>query len=267
MMMRMTALRFLLLPVLAATLVACAGNPGPKLPPEGSSEPDKFLFDRGNEEMAKKNWVTAREYFRNLVDRYPQSGLRPDAKLSIGDTYLQENSAESRVLATNEYQEFLSYFPTNPRADYAMFKIAEAHFNQMLAPERDQTETREAIAQYEAFLTRFPNSDIRPEAEAHLRAAKDRLADAEFNVGRFYARIHWCPGAIDRLQDLLKSDPNYTNRDGVYYYLAECFFETKQSAQALPYYDRIVQEFAESEYLKKAKERIAEIKSGATSRY
>ena len=48
-----------------------------------------------------------------------------------------------------------------------------------------------------------------------------RLSQAELEVGRFYYRIHWYPGAVDRLSTLVKDDPAFTNRDGAYYYLAE----------------------------------------------
>ena len=68
-------------------------------PPTGTPEPDKFLFERGTEALNKKRWLVAREYFRELIDTYPQSPLRADAKLGIGDTYLGEGSAESYVLA------------------------------------------------------------------------------------------------------------------------------------------------------------------------
>lgn len=255
--------RVLVVPVflMGLGLAACSGNPQAKLPPAGSAEPDKFLFDRGNEELAKKHWFAAREYFRNVVDRYPQSAVRPDAKLALGDTYLLENSAESRVLAVNEYQEFLSYFPTHKRADYAQFKIAFAHYKQMLAPQRDQTETRDAIAQFDAFLKRFPNSSLKPDAEKYLRESKDRLGQSELAVGVFYARVKWCPGAIDRLDKLVKEDPQFTNRDEALFYTAECYYFGKANTIALPIYDRIVKEFTTSEYLEKAKKRIAEIKA------
>lgn len=259
--MKSSVVRVLVLPLLLAA--ACSGNPTAKLPPAGSAEPDKFLFDRGNEELAKKHWYAAREYFRNVVDRYPQSAIRPDAKLALGDTYLLENSSESRVMAVNEYQEFLSYFPTHPRADYAQFKIAYAHYKQMLPAQRDQTETREAIAQFDAFRKRFPNSTLKPDAEKYYRESRDRLSESELAVGVFYVRVKWCPGAVDRLTQLLKDDPQFTNRDEAYYYIGECYFLSKQNALALPYYDRLLKEFTSSDYLERAKKRIAEIKVGA----
>ena len=246
----------LLIPMATA---GCASS-GPKMPPAGSSEPDKFLFDRGTDALNKKHWMEAREYFRALVERYPQSAYRPDAKLSLGDTYIIENTPESKVLAINEFQEFLSFFPTSPRADYAQFRIGFAHYKSMLAPQRDQTETKEALVQFSTFFKRFPNSKLRPEVEKFDREARDRLSESEFEVGRFYARMNWCPGAVERLQGVVKEDPGFTNRDGVYYYLGECYLLSNQKAAAAPWYDRIVKEFTKSDYLEKAKKRLAEIK-------
>jgi outer membrane protein assembly factor BamD len=242
------------------TLSGC-GSAGPRMPPAGSAQPDKFLFDRGNEAMGKKHWMEAREYYRNLVEKYPQSAYRPDAKLALGDTYILENSVESKILAINEFTEFLSFFPTSPRADYAQLRIGYAHYKSMAAPQRDQTETREAIAELDKFLKRFPNSALRPEAEKYYRDARDRLSQSEFEVGRFYVRtMNWCPGAVERLTTLLKEDPGFTNRDGVYFYMGECYFKSDQRALAAPWYDRIVKEFTQSEYLERAKKRIAELK-------
>src|SRR5262245_47249093 len=108
-----------LVAIMAAFITGCSS--GPKKPPTGTPEPDKFLFDRGTESLNAKKWLTAREYFRNLVDGYPQSRYRADAKLGVGDTYLGEGSAEAFVLAANEFREFLTFYPTHQRADYAQY--------------------------------------------------------------------------------------------------------------------------------------------------
>ena len=96
-----------------------------------------------------------------MVERYPQSAFRPDAKLAIGDTYILENTVESKILAINEFTEFLSFFPTHRRADYAQLRIGYAHFRQMLAPQRDQTETREAIHEFAQKVHRDGGRDRR----------------------------------------------------------------------------------------------------------
>ncbi len=251
-----------------ALLVACvtvalgAGACGGKknTMPTGIAEADKFLFDRGTELLNSKKWITAREFFGRLVDNYPQSPYRPDAKIGVGDAYLGEGSTESLVLAINEYKEFLSFYPTHHRADYAQYKLALCHFRQMRGPERDQRETREAVLEFETFLSKYPNSPLMPEVQARYREARDRLSMSEYRVGYFYFRQRWYPGAIARLKALLKEDPGFSQRDALYYYLAEALLKVKLDAEAMPYFDRLVKEFETSEFLEPAKARLAEFK-------
>ncbi len=178
--------------------------------PAGTSEPDKFLFDKGTDALNSKKWLTAREFFKQVTETYTASPYRPDSKLGIGDTYLGEGTAEALVLAINEFREFLSFYPTSKRADYAQYKLAVAHVRQMRAPQRDQTETREAIKEFETFIARYPNSSLMPEVRTKLRETKDRLDESDYLVGYFYFRQRWYPGAIDRFKTLLKEDSEYS---------------------------------------------------------
>lgn len=246
--------------VLAALVGACSSRQRGLVPP-GTTQPDQFLFDKGTAALNDKKWLTAREFFKQVVETYTQSPYRPDAKLGIGDTYLGEDGADAIVLAINEFQEFLSFYPTNPRADYAQYKLALAHFRQMRAPERDQTETREAVKEFERFDERYPNSSLMPEVKARLREARDRLSRSDYNVGFYYFRQRWYPGAIDRFKALLKDDAEYTSRDAVYFYLAESLINTKRPAEALPYFERLLGEFEQSEFLEGARKRVAELKA------
>jgi outer membrane protein assembly factor BamD len=250
----------------AVALVSACASQSRNAVPTGTSEPDKFLFDKGTAALEQKKWLTAREFFKQVTETYTASPYRPDAKLGIGDTYLGEGTAEALVLAINEFREFLSFYPTNRRADYAQFKLGMAHFKQMRHPQRDQTETREAVREFETFVARYPNSSLMPEARAKLREARDRLSEADYLVGYFYYRQRWYPGAIDRFKSLLKEDPGYSGRDAVYYYLADSLAKTKREAEALPLLEKLVQEFEQSQYLVEAQKRIAELKTLAQAK-
>ena len=256
--------QFLAVVALAAT-AACGAHTRGNVP-VGTTEPDKFLFDKGTVALSGKKWLTAREFFKQVTETYTASPYRPDAKLGIGDTYLGEGTAEALVLAINEFREFLSFYPTHRRADYAQYKLGMAHFRQMRHAQRDQTETREAVKEFETFVARYPTSSLMPEAKARLREARDRLSEADYLVGYFYYRQRWYPGAIDRFKALLKEDAAYTGRDAVYYYLADSLAKTKREAEALPYLERLVQEFETSEYLIEAQKRITELKTLAQTK-
>jgi outer membrane protein assembly factor BamD len=248
-----------------AAASGCATHTRNAVPP-GTTQPDRFLFDRGMAALNEKKWLTAREFFKQVVETYTQSPVRPDAKLGLADTYLGENTAESLVLAINEYTEFLSFYPTNGRADYAQYKLGMAHFKQMRAAQRDQTETQETIKALEAFVDRYPKSALMDEVKTKLRQARDRLNDSAYQVGFYYYRARWYPGAIDRFKTLIKEDPEYTRRDAVFFYLGESLVKVKLEAEALPYYERLVKEFEQSEYLEEARKRIATLKLDVQSK-
>jgi outer membrane protein assembly factor BamD len=248
---------------LAAALVAAAGcgiKTRGSVPP-GTSEPDRFLFEKGTEALNAKKWLTAREFFKQVVETYTASPFRPDAKLGVGDTYLGEGTAEALVLGINEFREFLSFYPTNPRADYAQYKLGLAHFRQMRGPQRDQSETREAIRELQLFIDRYPSSSLMSEVRAKLREARDRLSESNFLVGYFYFRQRWYRGGIQRFKQILDEDAAYTHRDAVYFYLAESLLKEKRDAEALPYFEKLVQEFEQSEHLAEAQKRIGELKA------
>jgi outer membrane protein assembly factor BamD len=240
-------------------LVTACGSKRAVLPP-GAAGADKFLYESGMAALKDRKWIDARDYFTKLIDGYPQSSYRADAKLGIGDVYLAEGTADSLVFAQNEFREFLTYYPTSARADYAQYKLAMTHFRGMRGPGRDQTETREAIRELEIFVQRYPSSSLAEEVQMRLREAKDRIGQHEFGIGLTYYRSRWYPGAVARFRELLKTDPAYTNRDAVYFYLAESLRRAENKAEALPYYERLVAEFETSEYLEDARKWISELK-------
>jgi outer membrane protein assembly factor BamD len=246
---------------LAAALLtsACAGD-RTRVPP-GTLDPDKLLFERGTAALNDRKWLTAREYFRQIVEGYPQSPYRADAKLGVGDTYLGEGGAQGSVLAINEFREFLTFYPTHPRADYAQYKLAMAHYYQMAKPERDQTETKEALKEFEAFFERFPNSSLMPDAKKAYREARDRLSESEYRVGLFYYRARWYPGAVDRFKEVLKNDPEFTHRDALYFYLGETLTRMQNPAEAIVYFERLLAEFEQSEHLEEGRKRLEELKA------
>jgi outer membrane protein assembly factor BamD len=262
---RVILARLLCLVALAAFVPACAS--GPKRPPVGAEQPDKFLWEHGYQALNERRWLVAREFFRQLMDSYPQSPYRMSAKLGIADSFLGEGTAESQVLALNEFREFLSFYPTSDYAHYAQFKLGMAHFYEMRGPARDQSETKEAIKELTVFVERYPNSPLIEEGKQRLREAKDRLSDHEYGVGLHYLRARTSiPGAIDRFNSILKNDPQYSRRDAVYYQMAQALVLIGQHAAAVPYLDKLLAEFEQSEYLEDARKQLGELKAQMDAR-
>jgi outer membrane protein assembly factor BamD len=261
---RSPLVRALAVLLLLGAVQACAPKRGEI--PVGVTEPDKYLWEQGNKALADRKWYTAREYFQQLVDGYPQSPHRAEAKLGLGDAYLGDGTIEGKIRAEREFQEFLAYFPTHPRADYAQYKLAMTHFEQMPKAERDQTATKAALEQFAIFRERYPNSPLLPEVLEREREARDRLSESIYKIGLYYHRAKWYPGAIARFKEVLETDPQYTYRDAVYYYLGEALVAVGRDAEALPYLERLQAEFEESEHLDDAGKLSARIKATLAER-
>ena len=66
---------------IAVLALASACATGPRRPPAGTPDPDKFLFERGTEELTAKDWFTAREYFgsSSTAIRRASTGATPSS--------------------------------------------------------------------------------------------------------------------------------------------------------------------------------------------
>ncbi len=247
----------------AATFSACGGNPEPEVE-FAAAGADTVLFERGQLALGEEDWDVAREYFVQIRDNYPQSELRANARMGVVATYEGQGSATSYVAALSELREFLRlYPPTHALAPEAQYKLGMVYYNQMRRAERDQTETRYAIEEFERFVQEY--SELAPtalidEVRSKLREARDRLSDSSYLVGRYYYRANYFPGAISRFREILDEDPAYSRRDQVYFHLADSLAQLNRGAEALPYFERLVDEFPQTEFLEDATLRITELK-------
>lgn len=249
------------LAVIAMTaIVAACGSSEPEITP-ATVGGDQILFERGAVALAEEKWLEARDYFLRVRDNYPQSGLRADARLGVADSFEGQGGAASYVSALAEYQDFLSLYPTHPRAAYAQFKLAMVHHHQMRPPERDQSWTQSALREFEIFIERYPNSELLGEVQGYLREARDRVSESEFIVGRYYHRNKWWPGAIERLGNVLDTNPEFHGRELVYFYLADAFYNSGDLQEALPMFQSLLEQFPDTEFVEDATAALADIET------
>ncbi len=64
---------------------------------------------------------------------------------------------------------------------------------------------------------------------------------------------------ISRLTEILTNYPNFSKMDKVYYYLGDSFFKSKSVDQSFPYFTKLVSDFPQSKFAKKARARLEEI--------
>jgi len=255
-----------ILAALALTLAACRHHTAsrvirPAIDPELTKLSKEQIFDRGEDQFAKKRYPRARTYYSYIYENFPNDPLGRRALLRVADTYYSQGDPVNLVEAQYKYRDFINRYPGSDRADYAMLQIAMVAYKQMEKPDRDQQKTREAVEKFNDMLRTFPNSPLRPDAEKRLQDALDRLAKHEHIVARFYMKRRSYAAALQRLNYIVDTYPNYRERDAVFYDLGTSLAGLGRKAEARLYFERVISEFPKSDYADKARRRLDQIKT------
>ena len=123
------------------------------------------------------------EIFQAIADDGPFSEHGQLAQYKLGLAHAALQNYEAAVAA---FEQLVSRHPDSPLVDDAHYQIALASLKGTFKPAYDQSPTDTAIRELQAFLKRYPESDLSGEAADRLQSLGERRAQHEFQVGQFY---------------------------------------------------------------------------------
>lgn len=232
-----------------------------------SAEPDKVLFDRAMADIKRSHYTEARLSLQTLINTYPDSEYLAKAKLGVADSYYKEGGTSNLTQAVDEYKNFDVFFPFLDEAAYAQMQIGMCHYRMMEKSDRDKTQGEEAEDEFQAFLLKYPQSPLVPQAEQNLRNVQEVLADGEYRVARFYYLKRDYRASAARLVDLTQRYPLYSDSDVALAMLGDVYMRAKQASKneddknhwadlANMCYSRIIQNYPLSSQVPLAKDRL-----------
>jgi len=224
---------------------------------------DRVLFEEAAKQVRKGSHETGRLLFSTIINTYPDSPFLPLAKLAIADSFYLEGTTSSLIQAAQAYLDWLTFFPTDPLADDAMLKVAEAEMRQMGLSDRDITHARKAEQRLKALLQQYPQTALRPIVEDRLRETQESLAMHSYQVGNFYLEPRYkqgkggLKGAQSRFKEVIDKYPSFSLRDEVLFKLAYTYQQEEEPDEAAKYYQDMLRNFPNSNYAEKAKEQLS----------
>ena len=223
---------------------------------------DRVLFEEAAKEVRKGHHDTGRLLFATIINTYPDSAFLPLAKLAIADAFFLEGTTSSLIQAAQAYQDWLTFFPTDPLADDASLKVAEAEMRQMGLSDRDISHAKKAEQRLKVLLQQYPKSPLRETVEARLHEVQENLAMHNLQIARFYYDVKYSTGkgglkgSQSRLKEIVDKYPCFSYNDEVFFRLASTYQAEEEPDEAARYYQKLVQEFPESEFNEKAKDQL-----------
>lgn len=88
---------------------------------------------------------------------------------------------------------------------------------------------------------------------------EEQLAAHILSIGLVYYKRKAYNASISRLKDILSEYPTFKGLDEVFFILGDSYFKMDQFEESIPYYTKLITDYPQSKFIKKAQERMAEI--------
>ena len=187
--------------ILSCLILAACSNTDKR--PEDLSE--REFYEQAREAMEDNNFLIASERLQQLESRYPFGDYAEQAQLELIYTQHMMSDMEGALASA---ERFIGLHPLHKQVDYAYYmrglSVYELGFNfvERYTPSeqarRDPTPFRDAFNYFDELLRRYPDSQYNEDAQKRMIFLRDRLAQYEIGVGRFYLKRHAYLAAAQR---------------------------------------------------------------------
>lgn len=219
---------------------------------------DYALYQIGQAYANAGDPFAAIESFRRLLEEYPGSEWREEARYSLGYLFFLNQEYDQAIA---EYRALIRDYGSHPLAAKAQYGIGDAFFN--------AGDLQRAVTEYRTVLERYPRSPFAVDAAAGIQVALVAAGDDERGVAivdsfaaahpdsplvdelRFrQAEVRYRSGRLDEaLDDLLafvRTARSETLLPEAYFYLGALYAERGRSREAASYLSQIVERYPDS---------------------
>jgi len=202
-------LRVLAVPC-AFALVAMAGcrSRGGEIDIKGSPE---FIYKEAKKDLDNSNWQAAVQKYELLEARFPFSDPARQGTLDLMYAYYRNHENESAV---DQADQFIRENPTHPRVDYAHYIKGLTYFQgganwlervfHVDISKRPPQEAKQAFQSFQTLTQQYPNSPYAADSRQRMIYLRNRLADYEIEVARYYMKRKAYVGAANRARGVIE---------------------------------------------------------------
>ena len=125
------------------------------------------------------------EILQKIIENAPYSKLAPKAQYRLG-VYLKAKSQFYEARA--ELEKVIEKYPDSEWAEPARFQLAETVASISPKPSYDQNLTQEAREKFEEFAKTHPEATLSQAANIQVEALKNKEAESNFIIAKFYEK-------------------------------------------------------------------------------
>jgi len=231
----------------------------------GCSRQHKLLKSTDNElkyESAiayfnKKDYYRALQLFDQLSAIY--RGTTRGERINYYQAYCYYEQSDY-VLAGYYFQRFAKNYPNSKDAEEAFYMSALCKYKLSPRYSLDQTNTYEAITEFQTFLNRYPNTARKNECNKYIDVLRAKLAKKDFEIAKLYFKMDEFEAAVVCFKNIIKDYPNSTYVEEASYYIVRSYYRFAMNSvqdkkmerfqKAFDSYNDFISYFADSQYRK-----------------
>jgi outer membrane protein assembly factor BamD len=210
------AFRRRLLPVLLAIALVATG--GCKTFGWGDDDEEiaqgspEQIFRDARQAIRAGNFGNAVQRYELLEARFPFSEQAKQGQLDLIFAYYKAGAGESAV---DQADQFLRENPAHPRVDYAHYIKGLVYFESGASwledlfradmNKRPPQEARKSFQSFQTLLQQYPRSPYAADARQRMVYLRNRLADYEVSVARYYMKRGAYVGALNRAKGVIET--------------------------------------------------------------
>jgi len=197
----------ILLLAFCATLGGCQSRKGRDL----NHMTAPALYQAAHKSMISNDYEYSIKLYEALASRFPFTDQARQARLDLIYVYYRKGESES---ATDAADQFLRENPTHPRIDYAWYMKGMIDFEHtpwaverwlgVDMAKRPPASLLSSITAFSTVIKQFPKSEYAADSQRRLIYLRNRLAEYEINVARFYVKRGAYLAAAQRAQRVIE---------------------------------------------------------------
>ena len=208
-------------------LVSCSNLENDK---KQAIETDVDIYKRALLLIEENDYKSALNEFENLLLNYPFSNLAVKSEITTAYSLYEDNQIQKAI---NKLNSFIEMNPTGELTIYAHYLLGMCYYIQTSQKGRDASLSLKAINYFQIIESKYPNSKYAKDAKLKILYLKNRLAENELAVGKFYLKKNASGSAIKRFKVILEKFQNTSVIPETLYRLSEALLITglKEEAQ------------------------------------
>ncbi len=201
---------FISIIIATAVLSACSSSQD-----ELKNIPSETLFEQGQTYLKEENYSSAVRYLEAVDGRFRDGQYREETQLSLMKAYY---SMGEYYQAIEMAERFVRSNPYSDKMDYVYYLAGLSNvrlgdnfiqdFFKVNRSSRAVKSVRNAYGTFQTIVQHFPNSEYAAEAQQWMIYLKNRLAEHELEIVKYYQKRKAYVAMANRVEEMIRYYPD-----------------------------------------------------------